>query len=138
MKIEELRPRLKRVKTTFKVVEKEEPSDVKSRKDNRRHKVSDILVGDETGVIVMTLWDEDIEEVQEGETYELSNGYTSVYQGKLRLNMGRYGKLEKTEPEEEITVDQENNISEKTHEKYDMRRRQGRHRFGSGSFWPDH
>jgi len=137
MQVGELRPRIKRIETKIKVLEKGEPNQVKSRKDNRRHQVVDVLAGDETGCVVLTLWDEDIEEVEEGKVYELTDGYTSVYKGNLRLNLSRYGKLKEVEGED-MEVDRENNVSEKTHEKYDRRRRRGGHRFGSGSFYSDY
>lgn len=136
MQVGELRPRLKRIKIRFKVVSKEEPQEVKSRKDNSRHMVSDLLVGDETGIIVLTLWDEEIEDLEKDKIYDLTNGYTSVYKGSLRLNIGRYGKLQEVE-DPEFTVDESKNVSEEEHERYVQQRRTRMSRYGSGSFWPD-
>jgi len=134
MKCEELRPRIKNIKIVFKTVSKDEPYEVKSKNDYSKHVVSDILVGDETGVVFLTLWDEDIEKIDANKIYELSNGYTTIFKGQLRLNIGKYGSLR--ELEEDIPVDTTKNYSEKVHEKYDDKRRRRAHQFGSGSFWP--
>jgi ssDNA-binding replication factor A large subunit len=35
-----------------------------------------------------------IDKVETGHAYQLNNGYTTVFKGSLRLNIGRYGSLE--------------------------------------------
>ena len=56
--------------------------------------VADIVVGDETGEITLTLWNEEIDKVVVGSRVNIRNGYTNSYQGKIRLNVGRFGSLE--------------------------------------------
>ena len=111
MKIEELGPRSREVETIFKVVSLGEEKEVVSRMDGSSHKLVEALVGDETGTVVMTPWDDDVNTVKKGKTYKLENGYTSLFKGSVRLNSGRYGKIE--EVDEEIEVNSDNNISEK-------------------------
>ncbi len=113
--VEQLRPRMKNLTVTFKLVEIGEPRDVKSRADGEEHRIADAVVGDSTGVVVMPLWDQSIDEMQVGQTYVLKNGYTTLFKGYLRLNIGRYGEVSGSEtPIEEVNM--ENNMSDEYHE----------------------
>lgn len=105
----------KAVNVTAKVVSKSEVKSVTSGKDGMPHKVCDALVGDSTGCIVLTLWDKNIEAANIGETVRVENGYVSLYKGNMRLNVGRFGKIEKAETLEE-EVNTGNNLSEKVYE----------------------
>ena len=62
----------------------------------------------------MALWDENISKVEEGSTYMLKNGYTSLFRGSIRLNVGRYGELSTSE-EEIGEVNESNNVSDRTY-----------------------
>ncbi|MCK4309946.1 MAG: single-stranded DNA-binding protein [Methanomicrobia archaeon] len=111
MKIEELGPRNREIEMNFKVVSIGEENEVVSKRDGSSHKFAEAVVGDETATIIMTLWDDDIGNLEEGKTYKLENGYTTLFRSSLRLNSGRYGKIE--EVEEEIEVNSDNDMSEK-------------------------
>lgn len=124
MKVSDLGPRSRNVNMNVKVVEKGEVREIESRRDGSKHTVSESKVGDETGIVLLTLWDDTIDKVEEGKVYQIKNGYTTLFQGNIRLNIGRYGEIE--ESKEKIKkVDEENNISEKF---FEDRRRGG----GSG------
>jgi replication factor A1 len=113
--ISELKPRMKSVNISFKVVDKGEVREVTSRADGAQHRVCDTLVGDSTGVVTIPLWDAAIDEVEIEKTYRLENGYTTLFQGHLRINIGRYGTLK--EAEESIEeVNKEVDMSEQEHE----------------------
>lgn len=109
MKISEMRPRA-RVDTTFKVVEKNEPRETRDGK-----RVTEALVGDDSGTVLLTLWEESVDKVDVGKTYKLTNGYANLFRGSLRLTIGRMGSLEESE-EEVGDVNTENNMSEKRYE----------------------
>ena|SRR3990170_2415698 len=94
VKVSELGPYSKQVNTTVKVVQKGEARETVSRQDGTTHRVLDALVGDESGAIYMTLWDDNIDKVNEGETLSVKNGYVRPFKGSMRLNIGRYGTLE--------------------------------------------
>ena len=94
VKVSELGPYSKQVNTTVKIVQKGEPRETVSRQDGTTHRVLDALVGDETGAIYMTLWDDNIDKVNEGDTMSVKNGYVRPFKGSMRLNIGRYGTLE--------------------------------------------
>ena len=133
--VAELRPGMKNLTISFKVVQKGESREVTSRKDGETHRVCDIVVGDTTGCVTVPLWDDAIEGMAEGSTYLLENGYTGLFQSHLRLNVGRYGVLkEAEEPIEEVNM--EVDMSEAEHERPQYRRREygggGRDRGGGG------
>ena len=68
VKVGELTPNSKAVNVTAKVVSKGEVRNTQSGRDYTTHRVADVLVGDETGCIYLTLWDDNIEKVKEGDT----------------------------------------------------------------------
>ncbi|MGY5871639.1 MAG: hypothetical protein RTV72_05305 [Candidatus Thorarchaeota archaeon] len=104
--VAELKPRMKNVTISFKVISIGEQREIESRKDGSSHRVCDITVGDTSGTVQVPLWDDTIDEVEENATYNLTNGYTGLFRGNLRLNVGRYGKLEAAEESiEEINMD---------------------------------
>ena len=81
------------------VISKNEVRTVKT-KDGEAHRVVDSTVGDRTGRILLSLWDENIEQVQEGDLIDIVNGYVTSFKGRYRLNIGRYGGLERVEDDE--------------------------------------
>ncbi|MBN2228065.1 MAG: hypothetical protein JW779_00610 [Candidatus Thorarchaeota archaeon] len=95
--VAELKPRMKNVTISFKVISMGEEREIESRNDGGSHRVCDITVGDASGTVQVPLWDEAIDNITEGGSYNLTNGYTGLFRGNLRLNVGRYGKLEQAE-----------------------------------------
>ena len=95
--VSELKPRMKNVTISFKVISIGEQREIESRRDGSSHRVCDITVGDASGIVQVPLWDDTIDAVEEGSTYNLTNGYNGLFRGNLRLNVGRYGKLEAAE-----------------------------------------
>jgi len=93
--------------------------------------LADITVGDDSGIVTCTLWDETIDRVSEGSTYVLKNGYVNVFQGQMRLALGKWGSIEDTEEVIELdSVNSENDRSKEQHE--DRRRRPSYNRGGGG------
>ena len=103
-------------------------------RDGSAHKVCDALVGDETGVVYLTLWDDNITKVNDGDTIRVENGYVTLFKGNIRLNIGKYGKLEPAKEALTAEVNTENNVSSKAYEQerrpYQRRKRSGG--FGGG------
>lgn len=121
MKIQDLKPR-KNVNLLFKVIEKK---DERTTKDGRR--VSEAIVGDETGIVYMTLWEDEIDSVEVGKTYSLRDGYVTLFRGSMRLVIGRNGVLEEAEEDiENIRMD--NNLSLRIFPDYRGGRYRGRRR----------
>jgi replication factor A1 len=115
-KVGELTPQSRAVNVTAKVVSKSEIREIPMGRDGSAHKVCDALVGDETGSIYLTLWDDNIEKVNVNDTVRVENGYVTLFKGNMRLNIGKYGKLEMAKEPLAGEVNTENNVSNKTYE----------------------
>lgn len=108
--VAELRPRMKSLNITFRLVKKGDAREVTSRDGGDSHRVADAVAGDSSGTVILSLWDDMIDTMAPDTTYRLENGYTSLFQGRLRLNIGKYGKL--AEAEKAIDdVDSSNDMS---------------------------
>ena len=93
------------------------------RKDGNSGKVGNLLIGDSTGKIRVTLWDEKTEfldEIEYGDTVELLNAYAreNAFTQKVEIQIGSRGIIRKTEKqieyEEEFTpiADIEDNMND--------------------------
>jgi ssDNA-binding replication factor A large subunit len=110
MKVKDIKPFQKKISLLCKVISKTEIRKVVSRLDEIEHKVCEALIGDDTGVVYLTLWDLSIEKLEEGKVYSFENLYSSEFKKSLRLNLGRFGEFK--EVSQEIEVNNENNISQ--------------------------
>lgn len=122
--VEDLTPRMKSLTITFKMLEKGEAWDLTSRKESSANTVLDAVVGDSTGTVMMPLWDDMINQLEVGKTYLLENGYTTLFRGNLRLNVGRYGKPSEAKDEIE-EVNGEVDMSEEHERQYRSDPRRG-------------
>ena len=84
---------MKRVNVEAKVVEKGNTREVTSRYKDETYKVADAVVADETGSIKLTLWNEQIDQVNVGDKIKVENGYVTSFKGEIQLNVGKFGKL---------------------------------------------
>ncbi len=91
MKISDLKPNMDSVDVEVEVVEKGEEREF--IKFGRIGKMANALVRDETGEIVLTLWNEEVEIIPAGAKIKVVNGRVSEFQDKLCLSSGRYGCL---------------------------------------------
>jgi len=126
-KVGELTPQSRAVNVLAKVVSKTEVRNIAAGRDGAAHRVSDALVGDETGCIYLTLWDDNIEKVNDGATILVKNGYVNLFRGNMRLNIGKYGTLEMSDQPLAGEVNTENNVSTQV---YEEQRRPFRERGG--------
>ncbi|MCW3987451.1 MAG: hypothetical protein NWE87_03960 [Candidatus Bathyarchaeota archaeon] len=110
-----LNPGSRSLNLTVKVISKNPIREVVSRRDGTSHRVTEALVADETGAILLTLWDDTIESITDGDVVVVNNGYIRLFRGSMRLNIGRFGSLEASEEDIE-NVNTENNMSEKQYE----------------------
>jgi replication factor A1 len=130
-KVGELSPASRAVNVKAKVVSKTEIRNIAAGRDGAPHRVADALVGDETGCVYLTLWDDNIEKVNDGDTITVGNGYVTLFRGNMRLNVGRYGTLEIAKEPLAGEVNTENNMSTKVYEE-ERRPFRGRGRGGFG------
>lgn len=115
-KVGELTPSSRAVNVKAKVVSKTEVRTIAAGRDGAPHRVADALVGDETGCVYLTLWDDNIDKVNEGDSISIGNGYVSLFRGNMRLNVGRYGTLEIAKEPLAGEVNTENNMSNQVYE----------------------
>jgi len=126
--VAELKPRMKNVTISFKVVAVGEEREVTSRNDGVTHRVADATVGDSTGCVQVPLWDNSLDEVTAGTTYTLKNGYTGLFRGNLRLNIGKFGEL----AEAEEAIEEVNEAVDMSAEEHEDDRRRGGYGGGRG------
>lgn len=91
--IKDLNDGMKRVSVEAKVVEKGDPREVRSRYKDETYRIVDAVIADETGSIKLTLWNEQIEQVNVGDNIKIENGYVTSFKGEAQLNVGKFGKL---------------------------------------------
>jgi len=93
LRIRDLRNGMKRVSIEAKVTEKTDPREVLSRFKDETYKVATAVVTDETGSIKLTLWNDQINQVNINDKVKVENGYVTSFKGELQLNVGKYGRL---------------------------------------------
>jgi len=93
LKINELRDGMKRINVTAKVTEKSDTREVTSRFKDQALKVANAVIADETGTIKLTLWNEQINQVNVNDTVKIQNGYVTSFRGEIQLNIGKFGTL---------------------------------------------
>ncbi len=117
--IKNLKPYNKDVHVNFQVIE--QISNKKIQKGpNITHKVANFKVADDTGAIQLTVWNEEIDVLKIGQTYNLTNGYVNVFQNHAQLATGRSGEIKSSDIKFE-KINQENDISEKKQKTRDMK-----------------
>ncbi|MCD6312731.1 MAG: hypothetical protein J7L79_02825 [Thaumarchaeota archaeon] len=112
VKIGQLTPRSRNVNLIARVVSKSPERVVASQYDQKEHRLSELLIADETGAINLVLWDDRIDEVKEGSTIKITNGFIKLFRGRMQLNLGRYGTVEEVEETAIGEVNLDNNLSE--------------------------
>ena len=96
MKIADLKGEQSRIDVEGEIVEKGDVRTVNLRAGGTST-VTDCTLRDDTGTIKLSLWGEQINQVDVGDKVRIENGYTKAFRGENQLNIGRYGKLSKVE-----------------------------------------
>ena len=84
---------MRKVEVVGRIIDKPEPREVMLR-TGQKARVADLTITDETGKVKLTLWDDQIDKVDVDDTVRIENGYMNSFRGEIRLNVGRFGKLE--------------------------------------------
>jgi len=84
---------MRKVEVEAKVIEKSETREVRSRYTNETYRVADAIIEDETGTITLTLWNEQVDQVNVDDRVKIENGYIKSFRDVLQLNSGKYGTL---------------------------------------------
>ncbi|KAG0465351.1 hypothetical protein HPP92_019515 [Vanilla planifolia] len=110
-KVEQLRPGTNGHTLTVKVVDSKIIKQ-KGRPDGsqpRQMRIAECLVGDETGMIVFTARNEQVDLMKAGTSVILRNAKIDMYKGSMRLAVDKWGRVEVTDAAD-FTV-KDNNLS---------------------------
>jgi replication factor A1 len=92
MTVEELDPEADDVEITGEIAELPTPRAVSTRYGQKR--IVTVVFEDETGQVDLTLWEEEIDAIEEGAEVEIEGGYVREWADDLQLNIGRDGNIE--------------------------------------------
>ena len=90
-KISELKDKDKNVSVKAVVVSKEKPRSITTKYGLT--KISEALIENASGNIILVLWGDQTSQVNEGDEVEITNGYVQEWNKILKLSVGKYGSL---------------------------------------------
>ncbi|XP_028777478.1 uncharacterized protein At4g28440-like [Neltuma alba] len=90
------------------VLQKGRPSN--SSQSLRPTLIAECLVGDETGTILFTARNEQVDLMKPGTTVILRNAKIDMFKGSMRLAVDKWGRIEVTDPAK-FVVKEDNNLS---------------------------
>ncbi len=62
-------------------------------------RITTVVFEDETGEIDLTLWEEEIDAIEEGADVKIEGAYVREWADDIQLNIGRDGAIERTDEE---------------------------------------
>jgi replication factor A1 len=92
MKIKELTPMMGNIELEAEVAEVGQVREF--NKFGKAGRVSTVKLKDETGTVALSLWNEQIDQISQGDQIKVTNGYVKEYQGELQLTTGMRGTIE--------------------------------------------
>ena len=100
MKINEIKRGMNAIDIKGKITEKSIAKRVRTRYGPRR--VCNATIEDETGYMVLTLWENSVNKVNVGDKVKISGAYVTEFRDILHLNVPSSGKLEVTKEDRSI------------------------------------
>ncbi len=91
--ISELSADFKRIIVEGEIIEKAFAREVRSRQQWKSLIVTEATLKDDSGDIVLMMWNEQIKQGQVGDKVRIENGYFKNYRGMRQMNIGKVGKL---------------------------------------------
>ena len=92
MKIGDLREGMKKINVIAEVLETSEPSKVHTQfRDNAL--VSNAWIGDDTGKVMLCLWNQQVNAVSTGDCIEVRNAHVASFKGEKQLRLGKNGTI---------------------------------------------
>ncbi|XP_047324596.1 uncharacterized protein At4g28440-like [Impatiens glandulifera] len=85
----------------------------------RQSRMAECLVGDETGMIIFTARNDQVDLMKAGETVILRNAKVDMFKSSMRLAVDRSGRVEATDAAD-FTVKEDSNLSLIEFERIDM------------------
>ena len=92
VKISDIKEGDNKINIEAEVTEKSYAREVRSRY-GRVLMVADATLKDETGIITLTLWNEQISQVMVGNKVKIENGYAKSFRNVLQLSTGKNGTI---------------------------------------------
>jgi N-acetylglutamate synthase-like GNAT family acetyltransferase len=92
-KLKALKDGMRKIVVEGTIIEKGFARQVRGRRSREPLLVANATLEDETGSVVLVLWNEQIRSVSVGDKVRIENGYMSSYRGIKQLNIGRGGRL---------------------------------------------
>lgn len=92
MLIKDLQAKQGSVELTADVVEKGEVRQF--QKFGTTGRVCNATIADESGTLKLTLWNDQVDQVNAGDKIKITNGYVNEWQGEKQLTTGKFGKLD--------------------------------------------
>ena len=94
MNIRDLKPGMSNVNMKLKVLNVSEPEQIITGK-GIEHKILGLEVEDETGTMKLVLWDDKVIPLKVGDVVQVENGFVTSFKGERRINVGKYGEVNK-------------------------------------------
>ncbi|KAF5760741.1 putative nucleic acid-binding protein [Helianthus annuus] len=85
-------------------------SSFSSRPGAANTRIAECLIGDETGTILFTARNDQVDLMKAGTTVIIRNAKIDMFKGSMRLAVDKWGRIEVTEPAS-FTVKEDNNLS---------------------------
>jgi GNAT superfamily N-acetyltransferase len=92
-KIGELREGARTVEVEANVLEKSEARMVRSSKTGETYRLAEATIRDETGMMKLVLWNDQIRQVDVDDKVRIEGGYVRSFRGELQLSISRYGHI---------------------------------------------
>lgn len=92
MKISEVKAGTGSISVQGEITAKDEPRDVLT-KFGKRMRVCSATLKDDSGEIVLSLWNDDIDKVNVGDQISIENGWCSEFKNTPQLSSGKFGKI---------------------------------------------
>lgn len=95
MTVEELDPEVDEVEITGQIAELPTPRAVSTRYGQKR--IVTAVFEDDTGKVDLTLWEEEIDAIEEGAKVRIEGAYVREWAEDIQLNISRDGTIEQVE-----------------------------------------
>ncbi|MEM2207373.1 MAG: OB-fold nucleic acid binding domain-containing protein [Sulfolobales archaeon] len=86
LKVLELKPGMEKVSILVRVIDPGEVRRITTRAGERT--IREATVGDESGRVKLVMWGRSIKSLTRGDVVEVSGAWTTVFKGKVQLNVG--------------------------------------------------
>ncbi|MFH1424643.1 MAG: hypothetical protein ABIG20_03070 [archaeon] len=90
MKVKELMDRIPVDEITLKITDKQEPRKI----PGKTLTVCECTGEDDTGKVIVTLWNDEIRLIDIDDTVKITKGWASRYDDELTVSAGKFGKIE--------------------------------------------